>query len=55
MQRDLRDNPPERPADKIDIDKIDSAALKRLVAEVQDDRPEKSTGYNRTYHRHNRS
>lgn len=31
-----------------------SVAIERLIAEVRDDFPGSSTGYNRTYSRHNR-
>lgn len=38
----------------IDIDRLDSVALRRLVEEVRSDEPLNVTAYNRTYHRHNR-
>ena len=40
----------------VDLNTVDSAALKRLIAEVRNESaPEGlSTAYNRTYHRHNR-
>lgn len=43
-------------AKPIDLDLVDSAALRRLVEEVQADPAHsiEATAYNRTYHRHNR-
>ena len=41
----------------VDLNAVDSAALKRLIAEVRnEDAPAagQSAAYNRTYHRHNR-
>lgn len=52
----LEPTPPGRPAD-IDLPLADSAALRRLVLEVEQGRAggiADLTLYNRTYHRHNR-
>ena len=40
----------------VDLNTVDSAALKRLIAEVRNESAPAglSTAYNRTYHRHNR-
>lgn len=40
----------------IDLDLVDSVALRRLIEEVRADpaQPFAATAYNRTYHRHNR-
>ena len=41
----------------VDLNAVDSAALKRLIAEVRNESAPatgQSTAYNRTYHRHNR-
>lgn len=40
--------------DKIDLDKVDSVALRRLIEEVRGDRVQDVRLYNRIYHRHNR-
>lgn len=38
----------------IEIDRLDSVALRRLVEEVRNNEPLNVSAYNRTYHRHNR-
>ncbi len=39
---------------EIDVSKISSPALARLIEEVRNDEPETTSAYHRTYHRHNR-
>lgn len=39
---------------EIDVSKISSPALARLVEEVRNDEPPSTRAYHRTYHRHNR-
>jgi len=38
----------------IDVDDLSSEALRRLVEEARNEEPSKVSGYNRSYHRHNR-
>ena len=38
----------------LDADKISSAVMKRLIAEVRTEKLEPATAYNRTHNRHNR-
>lgn len=45
---------PRRPADEIDLDKVDSVILRRLIEEVRNDVPSPFGGYDRIYNRHNR-
>ena len=39
---------------EIDVSKISSPALARLIEEVRNDEPPSTGAYHRTYHRHNR-
>jgi hypothetical protein len=44
-----------RPVDDIDLDTVESVALRRLIEEVRAEGQGPVRGYNRTYSRHNRS
>ena len=39
---------------ELDVDKIDSPALARLIEEIRNDEPASTRAYDRTYFRHNR-
>lgn len=47
----------ERPVDEIDITRVDSVVLRRLIEEVrnEDASGERLHSYDRVYNRHNRS
>jgi hypothetical protein len=47
----------ETATDDLDLDAVDSVAIRRLIEEVRNTggpAPGEQTTYNRTYHRHNR-
>jgi hypothetical protein len=50
-------SPPDkakRLVDEIDLDKVDSVVLRRLIEEVRLGIPSAFAGFDRTYNRHNR-